>query len=171
MVERLSVRSSDVLYRTRGRDWDYGFLLQPEPLLNEGWYAIHRRIFANLEPDPSPKLLRGALGIGTGHAFLATTFVDAVRRDHQQRPIAHYLTWIGRAAEAAPGLCFGPPLVAALAPALDAIFELVPQAVCRGQTRPLDALLRELFRRELPGELRLECEPASAIRWLGTLAI
>ena len=27
---------SDVLYRTRGRDWDYGFLLQPEPLLGEG---------------------------------------------------------------------------------------------------------------------------------------
>jgi hypothetical protein len=171
MVELLRVRLRDLLYRTRGRDWDYGFLLQPEPLLGEGWYAIHRRIFANLEPGLAPALLRGALGIGTGHAFFATAFVDPRRRDYQERPIAHYLTWIGQTAEDAPGLSFGPALVDALEPALSSVFELSPDSVRRGETKALDTLIRNRFRAELPGsELTIECSPGEPIHWLGTIA-
>ena len=72
MSEALSLRLGDVLYRTRGHDWDYAFLLQPEPLLSEGWYTLHRRIFANVEPSETPVLLRGQLAIGTGQPFFAT---------------------------------------------------------------------------------------------------
>jgi hypothetical protein len=172
MTEQLHIRLSDVLYRTRGRDWDYAFLLQPKPLLGEGWYAIHRRIFANLEPDPSPVLLRGALGIATGCAFLATAFVDAARRDHQDRPIAHYLTWLGAPAEAAPGFSFGPGLVAALRPALDSVFDLSAESVRRGETKPLDATVRERFHGALTfGELTVPCTQGAPIRWLGTLPL
>jgi hypothetical protein len=171
MAEQVRVRLSDVLYRTRGRDWDYGFLLQPEPLLGEGWYAIHRRIFANLEPAPNPLLLRGALGIGTGHPFFATAFVDAQRRDYQERPIAHYLTWLGAAAEAAPGVSFGPGLVEALRPALDSVFELSAESMRRGASKPLDALVRERFQGALAlSQLTVPCAQGAPIRWLGTLA-
>jgi hypothetical protein len=171
MAETLTLRVRDVLYRTRGHDWDYAFLLQPEPLLGEGWYALHRRIFANVEPSHTPLLLRGALGIGSGHPFFATTFTDARLRDYQARPIAHYIAWFGPAAEAAPGASFGEGLVAALGPALDAIFELRPDAVTRGETKPLDALLRQRFLAALPAtELSVTCERARGIRWLGTLA-
>lgn len=172
MADALELSLGDLLYRTRGRDWDYAFLLQPEPLLGEGWYALHRRIFSNVEPGPTPLLLRGALGVGTGHPFLATAFTDHQLRDSQDRPIAHYVTWLGRAAEAAPGASFGPPLIAALRPALDAVFDLSPEALTRGRVTALDALLRERFRAALPArrELALACSGGASLRWLGTLA-
>jgi hypothetical protein len=173
MVEPLRLRLSDVLYRTRGRDWDYAFLLQPEPLLGEGWYALHRRIFANVEPSAEPVLLRGELGIGAGHPFFATAFTDAERRDSQARPIAHYIAWLGPAADRAPGQSFGPGLVQALSAALDSVFDLEPDVVKRGETKALDSLLRARFRAALPAsELSIDVsdEPTRALRWLGTLA-
>ena len=172
MAETLALRLSDVLYRTRGHDWDYAFLLQPAPLLGEGWYALHRRIFANVEPTETPVLLRGALGIGTGQPFFATVFTDARRRDYQARPIAHYIAWFGRAAESAAGASFGPGLVDALAAALDSVFDLAPEAVKRGETKALDTLLRARFQAALPAaEVNVTCEPTRALRWLGTIAV
>jgi hypothetical protein len=171
MAERLTLRLSDVLYRTRGHDWDYAFLLQPDPLLGEGWYAIHRRIFANVEPCPAPLLLRGALAIGPGQPFLATAFTDAQRRDYQGRPIAHYIVWFGVAAESAPGASFGEGLVQSLGRALDSVFDLAPDALSRGETKALDTLLRGRFRAALrESEVTVPCQPSRSLRWLGTLA-
>ncbi len=171
MAETLTLRLSDVLYRTRGHDWDYAFLLQPEPLLGEGWYALHRRIFANVEPTETPVLLRGALGIGVGQPFFATAFTDAKRRDYQARPIAHYIAWFGPAAESAPGVGFGEGLVAALGAALDSVFDLAPEAVKRGETKALDALLRARFQAALTeAEVSVTCEPVRVLHWLGTIA-
>lgn len=168
----LRIRLEDVLYRTRGRDWDYAFLLQPAPLLVEGWYALHRRIFSSVEPSATPCLLRGALGVGTGQPFFATAFTDEARRDSQARSIAHYLTWLGPAADAAPGVSFGPGLVRALAPALDEVFELGPQLLRRGELQALDALIRGRFQAALvERELDVRTEPAGALRWLGTLPV
>ena len=170
-LQHLKLSPRELLYRTRGHDWDYAFLLQPDPLLGEGWYALHRRIFANVEPDETPVLLRGALGVGTGQPFFATAFADALRRDSQARPIAHYITWLGQAAEAAPALNYGPALVTALAPALDSVFYLAPEALKRGETRPLDALLRARFRAALPAaELSVPAATGGSLRWLGTIA-
>lgn len=170
MSDTLGLRLRDVLYRTRGRDWDYSFLLQPAPLISEGWYSLHRRIFSNVEPEPQPQLLRGALGIGIGQPFFATAFTDAARVDSQARPVAHYIAWFGADAEAAPGLDFGPGLVQALSGALDAVFELAPEALRSGE-KPLDTLLRQRFQAALGAdELRISCSPGRAIRWLGTIA-
>ena len=170
MVEMLTLRLDEVLYRTRGHDWDYAFLLQPAPLLGEGWYALHRRIFANVEPTDVPVLLRGSLAIGLGQPFFATAFTDATRRDYQARPIAHYIAWLGRAAEDAPGLSFGEGLVAAWGDALDSVFGLDPEAVKRGETRALDALLRACFQAALgQTEVNVSGQPTRALRWLGNV--
>ncbi len=167
----LSIELSQVLYRTRGRDWDYAFLLQPEPLLSEGWYTLHRRIFAGVEPTEAPVLLRGELGVGLGQPFFATAYVDAARRDSQDRAIAHYLTWFGRAAEYAPGLSYGPGLVAALEPALSSVFDLAPESLRRGDGKPLDSLLRARFLAALPARsLLVPARQSSALRWLGTIS-
>jgi len=171
MAEALRLQLTDVLYRTRGHDWDYAFLLQPEPLLGEGWYALHRRIFANVEPSETPVLLRGQLAIGTGQPFFATAFSDPARRDYQGRCVAHYLAWFGKGAEAAPGVSFGPGLVAALSGALDGVFGLAPEAVKRGETKPLDTLLRARFQAALQQtDVSVTTEPSRALRWLGTVA-
>jgi len=170
MSETLTLRLRDVLYRTRGRDWDYSFLLQPVPLISEGWYTLHRRIFANVEPEPKPVLLRGALGIGTGQPFFATAFTDAVRADSQARPIAHYIAWFGADAEAAPGVSFGPGLVQALARPLGSVFELSPEALRNGE-KPLDTVLRQRFQAALGDDaVSVPASTAHAVRWLGTIA-
>lgn len=166
----LSIELGQVLYRTRGHDWDYAFLLQPDPLLSEGWYTLHRRIFSSVEPSEAPVLLRGALGIGLGHPFFATAHVDAKRRDSQDRAIAHYVVWLGKAAEAAPGSSYGPGFVAALEPALSAVFSLAPESLRRGETRPLDSLLRARFMAALPGRTITVPAPSGAPRWLGTIS-
>lgn len=172
MADTLRLRLCDVLYRTRGRDWDYGFLLQPAPLLAEGWYTLHRRIFASVEPGPTTLLLRGELGIGTGKPFFATTFTDAERRDSQGRPVAHYITWLGPDAESAPGLDFGRPFVAALRTPLEVIFELSPQVLQLNETKPLDTLVRNRFATALAAPtVQLCCPRGTPIRWLGTLAV
>jgi hypothetical protein len=171
MAEQVRVAFRDVLYRTRGHDWDYAFLLQPDPILGEGWYALHRRIFANVEPSPDPLCLRGALAVGTGHPFFATAFTDLERRDYQGRPVAHYLAWLGDAAEAAPGVSFGPGLVQAFRGALDSVFGLSPEALERDGSKPLDTLLRARFRAALPGQVAsFSCEPSARLRWLGTIS-
>ncbi|RYZ08120.1 MAG: hypothetical protein EOO73_08635 [Myxococcales bacterium] len=167
----LTVSLTDVLYRTRGQDWDYAFLLKPPPLLSEGWYALHRRIFSGVEPSEEPLLLRGELGVGVGHPFFATVFVDSVRRDSQGRPVAHYVAWLGKAAEAAPGLSFGPGLIAAIAPALAAVFSLTPEALPRAEGKPLDSLLRARFQAALPGrDVTVLAPPSGSVRWLGTIS-
>ncbi len=173
MAERkLHLKVKDLLYRTRGRDWDYAFLLQPAPLLSEGWYTIHRRIFANVEPTPEPLLLRGTLAIGQGHPFFASAFTDQERRDHQGRPVAHYLVWFARAGDPSPDGDFGAPLLTALSAALAAVFELVPQQLLRGQTAALDSLLRDRFAQALgSSELTLALRDRSEARWLGTVAL
>lgn len=168
----LRIQLGELLYRTRGRDWDYAFLLQPEPVVVEGWYGIHRRIFSGVEPSATPSLLRGALGIGAGLPFFATAFSDGSRRDYQARPIAHYLTWLGRAAEESPGVSFGPGLVDALAPALDAVFELGPQLMRQGDDRPLDKLIRARFQAALQAQtFELAGAVGLPLRWLGTLPV
>lgn len=170
MSEALRIRLRDVLYRTRGRDWDYAFLLQPIPLIGEGWYTLHRRIFANVEPDYVPVYLRGQLGVGLGQPFFAVAFTDPARRDSQARPIAHYLVWLGAEAEAAPGVDFGPGLVQALAAALDTVFGLTPEAL-PDRERPLDARLRQRFQQALSqDQVALPTASAARVRWLGTVA-
>ena len=52
------------------------------------------------------------------------------------------------------------------------MFELAPEALKRGETRPLDALLQRRFSAALPSpelELELDTQPAGQIRWLGTI--
>jgi hypothetical protein len=52
------------------------------------------------------------------------------------------------------------------------VFELLPQVVQQNETRPLDTLLRARFGAAIAAhELQLQCESASTVRWLGTLAV
>jgi hypothetical protein len=167
----LRIRLRDLLYRTRGSGWDYAFLLQPDPLIGEGWYTLHRRIFANVEPSADPVVLRGTLGIGIGHPFLACAFADPQLRDHQGRAIAHYLVWLGLAAEAAPGASIGPGLVQALRPALDSVFQLSPQQLVSDRDLAFDTLLRRRFREHVhEKELHILASVSGPVRWLGTVA-
>ena len=56
--------------------------------------------------------------------------------------------------------------------ALDSVFGLEPEAIKRGEGRPLDALLRARFEAALPANrvLSIQAEASRALRWLGSVA-
>lgn len=92
-----------VLWRTRGFTWDYDFVLEPSAPHSDGWYWMHRAVFAGVEPAETTRYCVGDLGEDTGEItpFVAAALLDPVRRDEHGRPIAHYIVWfhVGRTAD------------------------------------------------------------------------
>jgi GTPase SAR1 family protein len=81
-----------VLWRTRGLHLDYNFICKPDVSAGfEGWYRVWEQIFGKLEPRAEPIYLMGLINDAP---YLASTFVDAVRRDAQGRPIRHSVLWL-----------------------------------------------------------------------------
>lgn len=84
-----------ILWRTRGREWDYSFVLRPTHPHIETWYDFHTDVFAWTTPGTAPSVTGGFLSLGDGDEvpFIATSFQDSMLRDAVGRPIAHYLIW------------------------------------------------------------------------------
>lgn len=84
-----------VLWRTRGRGWDYSFTLVPAHPQIEAWYDFHADAFSDTTPGRGPSNVGGVLVRAAGEQipFVATTFQDATLRDAAGRPVAHYLVW------------------------------------------------------------------------------
>jgi hypothetical protein len=83
-----------LLWRTRGRHWDYTFVLRPVLLLADSWYEVHSRIFEGLTPEREEQHRAGTILDTSGECvFVATAFIDPVRRDAAGRPVSHYLVW------------------------------------------------------------------------------
>lgn len=84
-----------VLWRTRGRTWDYSFVLRPLHPHIETWYDFHADVFSGATPGREPMNLGGILVTLKGEEvrFVATTFQDATLKDAAGRPIAHYFVW------------------------------------------------------------------------------
>lgn len=84
-----------VLWRTRGRTWDYGFVLRPVHPHIETWYDFHADAFSGATPGRDPVSVGGVLLTIDGEEvpFVATTFQDPTLRDAAGRPVAHYFVW------------------------------------------------------------------------------
>lgn len=145
-----------LLWRTRGRDWDYLFLLRPEEPALPGWLHAFEHIFPD---DQAPRTgvyyakgeLWGPSANGPS-AFIAAALTDPTRSDFAGRPLQHFFVYMLRN-EADAALFtegWGASLLEALGPGLDAIF-----AEQRGEDDPLafsQRLLRGLHAR-LPEQL------------------
>jgi hypothetical protein len=90
-----TLKLSAVLWRTRGFDWDYGFLLEPAAPASFGWYRVQQAIFDGCQPTAETKYLIGALfdGSKAKKSFVAAAFLDPSREDEYGRQIAHYVVW------------------------------------------------------------------------------
>ncbi len=100
---RLEVKLSQVLWRTRGRTWDYAFVLRPSKPQREQWYDAYRSIFSGLTPAAPGELTRTRHGVFGRSAYVATTFCDPQACDEAGRPIAHSVAWFpGYLPEALP---------------------------------------------------------------------
>lgn len=130
-----------VLWRTRGLNWDYTFLLRPILPDADRWYELHSRIFDGLAPETTEQDRMGTVLDGDDeHGFIAATFLDPSRRDAAGRPISHYVVLflpnepLKQEFDGVPEN-WGRQLVAALSPALDAAFGLpVSEAEPNGRT-------------------------------------
>lgn len=83
-----------LLWRTRGRTWDYCFVLQPVQLHINSFYQLHFEAFSGTKPEATPRTWGGVLiGEESKLRFVATLFLDEDKVDTYDRPIAHYMVW------------------------------------------------------------------------------
>jgi hypothetical protein len=93
--QRLSLEH--FLWRTRGRNWDYLFLVEPHSRYSHDWYPLHKQIFADSEPRLVERYVVGELSDQQSQpplVFVATVFLDDRRKDAHGRPVAHYMVWL-----------------------------------------------------------------------------
>ncbi len=80
-----------VLWRTRGKDWGYCFLLVPEELRPSGAFEIWNQVFAAERPTVTEHYVFGRAARSL--QYVGVTFEDTERRDRFGRPICHYVMW------------------------------------------------------------------------------
>lgn len=88
------VDSNAILWRTRGRHWDYAFVRTPQRIRLDGWYEFHTQTFSGALPTNEP-LNRGFMAAINGRHIpcVCTAFQDMQRTDIAGRPISHFITW------------------------------------------------------------------------------
>lgn len=92
--ESVQLNLENVLWRTRGRQWDYSFVLRSLRPLVDSWYDVHLKAFAGVTLDETPTSLAGILVQGfEEYPFVASAFLDARRRDSAGRPVGNYFIW------------------------------------------------------------------------------
>jgi hypothetical protein len=84
------VDRADLLWRTRGRRWDYEFISRPSRPWADESYAVTRALFTG-SAGVAPTNLAGRI---EGEPFLACSVLDPERLDEFDRPIQHYLVWL-----------------------------------------------------------------------------
>jgi hypothetical protein len=126
----VNVDLQHVLWRTRGRYWDYSFVLRPNFLSVSSWYDFHVKTFFGLAPNSVPQTRGGVLRQDSLEMpFIATTFEDKSHKDSSGRPAGHYLVWfppqctdLGEAIEMPAA--WGAQIVASLIDTYDQTFDL-----------------------------------------------
>lgn len=124
----LEVDLHHVLWFTRGKGWDYTFLLWPLLPRIADPDGLRERIFAGIRPGYVPHSITGRVRDGREQrAYLATTFIDPVRRDNVGQPIVHHVVWFppdGDTCLVAP-VDWGSQFVAAVRAPYDAVSPIV----------------------------------------------
>lgn len=141
----MEVDLGSVLWRTRGKEWDYRFVLTPDRPFLEDCYGFHVEAFAGRSPESERVIIGGTLlSEGYQHPFLATAFNDSSRRDAAGRPVAHYMIWFpdSHASDASiklPSLDWGTQVLEAMEADWTSAFDTGPghaeQLLARAQER------------------------------------
>lgn len=90
----MHINCCSILWRTRGKFWDYTFLLSPVTPTRDSWYDVYTEIFSLLVPSEEPITRGGRLISASGsHIYLATTFKDNDRLDAVGRAVTHSIAY------------------------------------------------------------------------------
>lgn len=163
MTTALVVRLEDLVWRTRGRHWDFKLVCCPEQTAEDLWRAALGGVLRPEQRDRRPQHGQLEFADGTRMNVVAVTVMDEARRDAAGRPIAHQFLWRfdGDAPSTLP-TGWGDVLLRHLGPALDesGVFDLSDAEIdawsadIRG--RSLVGHIREEVRKRCPHEIPME---------------
>ncbi len=165
----VEIDSDAILWRTRGKHWDYAFVRTPKRIKIDGWYEFHTRTFSGVLPTRQP-LNKGYIALISGQRIpcICTAFQDTVRVDIAGRPITHFVTWFPDQKNEQPGQVmlpadWGHQIVARFDAAFQRIFDL-PQDFTDGDAfseigRHLGTLERPTQRMQFTEEpIEIRCD-------------
>lgn len=113
-----------LLWRTRGRRWDYFFLSRPSVPARPAWFSAYLEIFPESTERPgrpgAAVYSAGCLAQG-GAPYVAAVVTDPVRKDIATRPVLHFFVYM---VDAVPGDGWAERLLRDLQPVMDRVFEL-----------------------------------------------
>jgi hypothetical protein len=91
----------DLLWRTRGLNWDYKFVSLPAEPQAIPWWSVYNQVLGSRKPEEKPVLIYGQLVYGRffplfvqSRPFVATSYRDPKLQDKKGRAIAHDLIWV-----------------------------------------------------------------------------
>ena len=144
----------DLLWRTAGRHWGFTFITRPTVPALDGWYDFWEQVFHSCTPASDEVYLTGSLldEVDHPHPFVASCFLDPVRRDSKDRPIPNYLVWFPRApgGETPVSEGWGAAVVASAGPAV-----LLASDLAAVDGTPDDWQVEEAFRAGLAPDRRV----------------
>ncbi len=93
-MSKVSIPAGEILWRTRGRNWEYCFLLTPG--IDRGsWWRFYREVKAELNLSPSGDQAVGKIKdrAGNEHIYLASIYLDSKLIDAAGRETEQFVVW------------------------------------------------------------------------------
>lgn len=125
----IKIDTSRLLWRTRGRRWDYTFVTRPRGVEIAGWMNLFQHVFGSSAAEgetrsKTGRLRRGWPG-GVAFRYIAAAMTDPACKDFADRPIQHFFLYVLEEwqDERAFPEDWQEQLRAALAPSLAGIFQ------------------------------------------------
>uniref|UniRef100_A0ACD5GN38 Uncharacterized protein n=1 Tax=Desertifilum tharense IPPAS B-1220 TaxID=1781255 RepID=A0ACD5GN38_9CYAN len=105
-LAKLEFNPSSLLWKTRGKYWDFEFISNPSYPKLDSWWSKFQEVFNDDQVDEEPKIYYGEWNFDRGEVkqYLAAACFDAEREDWTRRRIQHFLIWFPDDIESAQGL-------------------------------------------------------------------
>ncbi|MDF1862135.1 MAG: hypothetical protein P1U87_18105 [Verrucomicrobiales bacterium] len=93
-MSSVSINTNELLWRTKGRSWEYCFLLVPE-MDQESWWAFYQQVRSELRGGADSSCTVGLfeLSNGTRRPFVASLYLDTKNVDASGRATEQFVSW------------------------------------------------------------------------------
>lgn len=93
-MSNITIKTSELLWRTKGLNWEYSFVLLPE--IDRGsWWRFYREVKAKLDFSQHGDQALGTLidREGNEHPYIASAVLDSVHLDSAGRETEQFVVW------------------------------------------------------------------------------
>lgn len=90
----MTIHTDELLWRTRGRHWEYCFVLVPEEISQESWWTFYQEVMRQV-PDSEGSTFAGYCRYSDGRRipFFASVFLDTQNVDAAGRSTEQFVVW------------------------------------------------------------------------------